>query len=125
MEAGWIPPWDNSLEKAKSKIAGKKAKSKVAGKKSGSLRKGRADVRLLFVKAAFESLKPAFRKQPFADQSLDALMEQYRLEITHHNPTDRVKEAKLLMSAAPFKADRDTLKKDLLRLGIRSKRGKK
>jgi hypothetical protein len=119
IEAGWIPPWDNSLQKAKSK---------VAGKKSGSIRKGRADVRLLFVKAAFDRLKPeAFRQQPFADDSLDALMEQYQVEIANYikDPKERAEEAKFLMSAAPFKADRDTLKKDLSRLGIRSKRQKK
>jgi hypothetical protein len=119
IEAGWIPPWDNLARKAKSQIA---------GKKSGYMRKGRADLRLLFVKAAFDRLKPAaFRHQPFADDSLDALMERYQVEITGHikDPKERAKEAKLLMSAAPFKADRDTLKKDLLRLGIRSKGRKK
>ena len=85
-------------------------------------------MRLLFVKAAYDNLKPeAFRTQPFADDSLDALMEQYKIEITSHieDPTERAKEAKFLMAAAPFKADRDTLKKALLRLGIRSKAPKK
>ena len=118
MEAGWIPPWDDSPQNAKSKIA---------GEKSGFIRRVRADVRRLFVKAAFDRLKPAFRKQPFADDSLDELMEQYKIEITSYikDTRERANEAKFRMSASPFKADRDTLRKDLLRLGIRSKRRKK
>jgi hypothetical protein len=122
IEAGWIPPWDNSVAKAKTQVTANQA----AGKKSGQMRTGRANLRLIFVKAAYDSMKPSFRLEPFADDSLDELMKKYRFEITQTNdPIEQPKIAKKLMSAAPFKADRDTLKKDLLRLGIRSKRRKK
>jgi hypothetical protein len=122
IEAGWIPPWATLAAKTKSQIVA----NRVAAKKSGKARRGRADLRLIFVKAAYDSLKPAYRLEPFADDSLDELIKAYLFEITQiSDPTEQANRAKLLMAGQPFKADREQLKKDLLRLGIRSRGRKK
>jgi hypothetical protein len=113
-QAGWIAPWDRYAEQLKKKMA---------GKKSGLARAGRAGLRLPFVKEAFGRLKAAHRIQPFSEHSLDALQAKYREVIAESDDPATSYDADLLMSAAPFKADRDTLKKDLILLGIRSKRG--
>jgi hypothetical protein len=104
MEAGWTPP--------------SKAERRAAGQKSGRKRKGRAELRRDFVKAAFEGLKPSYRVNPYADASIDALIEAYRQLATDggHYPE--------ILKSAPFKAKRETLKKDLKMLGIKSKRRK-
>ena len=111
-EAGWIAPWD---------LYAGKLKKKTAGKKSGLARAGRAKLRLLFVKEAYDRLKPASRMEPFSEHSMDALQAKYREVIAESGDPAAPFDADLLMSAAPFKADRDTLKKDLILLGIRSK----
>lgn len=112
LAAGWIPPWVSSAAKAKTQSA---------GKKSGQMRKGRADLRRKFVKAAYDSMKLASRLQPYADTSLDELEEKYLFAVTGTNdPTEQARIAKSLMAAAPFKADRERLRKDLIAMGIRS-----
>ena len=107
MQAGWVPPWDRE-EQQNEKV--------TSGKQSGFIRAGRAEIRRYFVKVAFGRLKPANQIQPYSDYSLDALEVEYRRLLAEdgHDPDQ-------LMSAAPFKADRETLTKDLKRLGIRSK----
>jgi hypothetical protein len=99
-----------------------KTQKSAAGKKSGSMRAGRAKMRQIFVKAAFDRLKPAYRRQPFSDDSIAALKAEYRKVVADSGDPTGPHDADLLMSAAPFKADRETLKKDLKLLGIRSKR---
>jgi hypothetical protein len=111
-EAGWTPPWDREEGAA------------AAGKKSGKGRAGRADLRLPFVKEAFRRLKAARRSQPFSEHSMNDLQANYREVIAESDDPAVSYDADLLMSGAPFKADRDTLKKDLIRIGIRSNRGK-
>jgi hypothetical protein len=105
-QAGWIPPWDREE---------RQTQTKTAGQKSGSMRAGRAEIRRYFVKVAFERLKPANQMQPYSDHSLDALEVEYRRLLAEDGlvPDE-------LMSRAPFKADRETLIKDLKQLGIRS-----
>ena len=115
-QAGWTAPWDRE---------GQKTKKKMAGKKSGSMRAGRAKIRLLFVQAAYDRLKPAYRMQPFSNHSIDALETEYRKEIAKREDPAAPHDADLLMSAAPFKADRETLIKDMKLLGIRSRRQKR
>jgi hypothetical protein len=111
-EAGWVPPWAMAVQKSKSQMA---------GRASGMTRARRADTRRIFVKAAFEQLKPAaHRVQPYSDDSIDALRVKYR-ELLAEGGND----PDLLMSAAPFKASRETLINDMKKLGIRSKRRKK
>ncbi len=88
------------------------------------MRAGRAKLRLLYVKAAFDQLKPAYRMEPFADQSIDALEAQYRRVIAETDDPAAVLDADLLMSAAPFKAGREALINDMKLLGIRSRRKK-
>jgi hypothetical protein len=56
---------------------------------------------------------------------MDQLQVKYREVIAESDDPAAPYDADLLMSAAPFKADRDTLKKDLISLGIRSKRRKR
>jgi hypothetical protein len=120
-EAGWIAPWDPDAVKLKNE----KPKKKAAGKKSGLARAGRAKLRLLFVKEAYDRLKPASRMEPFSEHSMDALQAKYREVIAESGDPAAPFDADLLMSAAPFKANRDTLKNDLILLGIRSKRRKR
>ena len=117
-QEGWIPPWDREEETASEQL-----KKRTAGKRSGLARARRASLRLLFVKEAFGRLKPSHRMQPFSEDSMDALQAKYREVIAESDDPTAPYDADLLMSAAPFKADRDTLKKDLILLGIRSKRG--
>jgi hypothetical protein len=123
--AGWAPPWDREEQEVAQQraTAARLAKKRVAGKKSGLVRAGRATLRLPFVKEAYDRLKPAYRMEPFSEHSLDTLQAKYREVIAESDDPAAPYDADLLMSAAPFKADRDTLKKDLIRLGIRSKRG--
>jgi hypothetical protein len=119
---GWTPPWDRQEQEARS--AGEQLRNRIAGKKSGSKRADRAELRLLFVKVAFDRLMPTHRMEPFSEHSIDALEANYREVIAEGDNLAAPCDVDILMSAAPFKADRDTLKKDLLRLGIHSK-GKK
>jgi hypothetical protein len=99
-------------------MAARKSKNQIAGRSSGMARAGRADIRRVFVKAAFEQLKPAHRFQPYSDDSIDALGRKYR-ELLGEGGVD----PDFLISKAPFfRAKRETLIKDLKTLGIRSKR---
>jgi BarA-like signal transduction histidine kinase len=117
---GWTPPWD-----CEEQAAAEQLKKRTAGKKSGLARAGRASLRLPFVKEAFGRLKPAHRMQPFSEHSMRALQVKYREVIAEGDDPATSYDAELLMAAAPFKADRDTLKRDLILLGIRSKRRKR
>jgi hypothetical protein len=67
--AGWTPPYD--LEQLKVHRI-------KAGKRSGIIRGGRAELRRSLLLAAREGLKPKHRKNPYADESIDALQEKFR-----------------------------------------------
>lgn len=123
IEAGWTAPWDRDEQEAA--VAAEKLKKRTAGKKSGLVRAVRAALRLPFVQEAYDRLKRAYQKEPFSELSMDELQVKYREVIAESDDPAAPYDADLLMSAAPFKADRDTLKKDLIRLGIRSKGGKR
>ena len=107
-----MPPWDRE-EQQKVQQSQKKA----AGKSSGLMRKGRVKLRRLYVKIAFERLQPAYQMQPFSVTSLDALEAAYRTLLAEGN-----QDPDLLMSAAPFKAGRETIINDLKQLGVKSRR---
>jgi hypothetical protein len=109
-QEGWSAPWDREDQRKQKK---------TAGDKSGAMRAGRAEVRRHFVKTAFERLNTPFQTQPFSEHSIDALQVEYERLLAEGG-----NDAKELMSAAPFKADRETLRKDLKALGIRSRRRK-
>ena len=111
-QEGWMPPWDRE-EQQKVQQSQKKA----AGKSSGLMRKGRVKLRRLYVKIAFERLQPAYQMQPFSVTSLDALEAAYRTLLAEGN-----QDPDLLMSAAPFKAGRETIINDLKQLGVKSRR---
>ncbi len=87
-EAGWTAPWDREEQQ------------KTAGKKSGRLRAERAEIRRIFVKAAFKGLKPSYQMQPFSNDSIKALQEEYlnllKLLVKDHDGSD------LLMAATLF-----------------------
>src|ERR1019366_9330068 len=110
-EAGWTPPWDREEQHEEQQ-----SKKKKAGERSGLKRMGRAEVRRHFVKISFERLKPAYRMQPFSESSMTALKAAYRSLLAEGHP-----DPDWLMLAAPFKADHETLIKDLKLLGIRSR----
>jgi hypothetical protein len=139
-------------------------KKKIAGEKSGLVRAARVKIRRYFVRAAFERLKPAHQKNPFADESITALEAEFRksptkgdysldpsmsydfeppeaaFETINWGAPRRKSSAELedafdammdtlnrfgfdlLVSAVSGKESRDTLKKDMIALGIRSKR---
>jgi hypothetical protein len=99
-----LPIYDENEIKALVELAlGAHAEKTTAGKKSGLLRRRRAGLRHLFVKVAFNRLKRPYQIQPFSDQSIDALQEEYRKLLAEGG------DPELLMARAPFKADRDTL----------------
>jgi hypothetical protein len=122
-KAGWTAPWDR--EEQEVATAAQTLKKRTAGKKSGQMRALRAELRLHFVKEAFRRLKPTHQKEPFSEHSIDALQVKYREVIAESDDPAVSHDADLLMSAAPFKADRDTLKNDLILLGIRSQGSKR
>jgi hypothetical protein len=112
-EEGWTSPWDRAEQQHQKKRA---------GDQSAIMRAGRVGIRRLFVKAAFDRLKPTFQMQPYSEHSIDALEVQYRRVLAEGDEQYPAGfDPEELMSTAPFKADRDTLKKDLKALGIRSK----
>jgi hypothetical protein len=67
-QAGWTPPWDKEEQIAKKK---------AAGKKSGTSRVGLTQMRRSLLTAARTRLKPQHRKNPYANESIDALIDEY------------------------------------------------
>ena len=54
------------------------SKKRMAGKNSGVRRAKLATLRRFLVLAAFERLKPTYQMQPFSDEAIDALEEEFR-----------------------------------------------
>lgn len=54
------------------------SKKRLAGKSSGVRRAKLAKLRQFFVLAAFERLIPTYQMQPFSDEAIDALEEEFR-----------------------------------------------
>ena len=126
------------------------AKKSWAGKKSGEVRAGPRAIRRFNVLFAFERLMPKYQTNPFSLESLDALEEEYRILSTEGslNPDSSTtltwplsegmesafdaainalleKARRRLKSSSDLSRDdvsHDTLRKDLIALGIRSKR---
>jgi hypothetical protein len=106
-QEGWTPPWDREEQQSQKKMA---------GHKSGFMRAGRAGIRRHFIKTAFERLPLELRIQATSANSIDALMAEYRKLLAEGGF-----DPDLLMSTAPFKASRETLKKDLKLLDIHNR----
>lgn len=119
------------------------SKNRIAGKTSGAMRARLRDLRQLHVLLAFEELKPTYKMQPFSDYSLDALEKEFRNPsgprrlwrdggiVFLRPPPPSEKLHKLILKTKDLvgyepptlrNASRDTLKKDLLALGIRTRR---
>lgn len=95
-----------------------------AGKKSGSVRAERAEIRRLVVKAAFARLPRSYQAQPYSDEAIDALeTECTKIPSIELNGDDFDSLVKLMVAGQKITLEvpRETLKKDMKRLGIRSK----
>jgi hypothetical protein len=109
-QAGWTPPWDRDEQRAKKK---------VAGKKSGASRAGLAHMRHSLLRAARMRLKPQYRKQPYATESIAAIQTEYQKLLAESGaPNDLVVMIMLsVLSEADRvrlrRASRDTIVKDL------------
>jgi hypothetical protein len=127
-QAGWRPPWD---------LKEKRGNQKSAGKISGIKRGLRAEVRRTIVREAFRRLKSTPRVNPYADESIKALIFEY-----HNLVSDGCNGNRLAPSADDFisflpellsslpqtdqqalkNVGREALLKDMKALGIRSRR---
>jgi hypothetical protein len=117
------------------------SKKRKAGKSSGVRRAKLAKLRQWAVLSAFKRLKPRYQMQPFSEEAIDALEEELRKSPSDEDEVDIRKrwspsephEEKLFTETihillesgkpvlAPRHTSRETLKKDLKALGIRSK----
>jgi len=68
-QAGWTPPWDHEEQRSKKRNA---------GKRSGQTRGGLASMRRSLIKVARARLTPEQRRQPYKNDSIEALCEEYR-----------------------------------------------
>jgi hypothetical protein len=127
--AGWIPPWNHKKEE-------NRAAQKSAGKTSGIKRSLRVKWRRTIVWEAHRRLRPAHRVNPYADESIKALIDKYRNLVEEGCKgnalaacaDDFITVLPELLSALPQKdqgalrnVGREALLKDMKALGIRSK----
>jgi hypothetical protein len=99
IQAGWIPPWDR---------ADQQAQKRVAGKKSGTIRLGRANIRRILLRFARERLKPSHRKTPYADESINALVGEFRKLF---EPGDHDVRVQIILTEVLPKSAQDRMKK--------------
>jgi hypothetical protein len=118
-KAGWIAPWDRYAQQLKKK---------EAGKKSGRARAGLAMLRHSLVREAHARLKPAYRFHPSSTSSIHELHQEY-LQLLAPGAKDLGFLVSFILGALSendrkilSEVKRETLKKDLKVLGIRSKR---
>ena len=134
-QEGWTPPWDRYGRHEEHR------KNKMAGETSGLVRGWRASLRRTLVQAAHRQLKPtSYQRQPFSEDSIDALQRAYRNFLAAgdalvesggplvEDGDDFVSLIPSLLAGLPKphrqalkKVSRETLKKDLKGLRIRSK----
>jgi hypothetical protein len=114
------------LRSGMRKLLSSQEKQSHAGKKSGTVRADRADKRRQVVKAAFNRLPRACQMQPYSDQAIDALQAECtklpgRINDDFAEDYDNLVE--LVSAGYPIKIQvpRETLRKDMIKLGIRSK----
>jgi hypothetical protein len=95
-----------------------------AGKKSGSVRAKSATIRRLIVKAAFARLPRPYQMQPYSDDAIDALQTECTktpsIEL-NGDDFDTLLSMMLAGEKITVEIPRETLKKDMKKLGIRSK----
>jgi hypothetical protein len=103
----------------------KHGQQRDAGKKSGSKRAELAKIRLLVVKAAFGRLSRPNQMQPSSLDTIKALQEECtKIPSIERNGDDFDSLVSLLLDGKTITLDvpRETLRKDLQLLGIRSRR---
>jgi hypothetical protein len=113
------------MGKLLSRYREERSQRRSAGKKSGSVRAGRAQIRHLVVKAAFARLRRPYQVQPYSDEAIDALQaECTKMPSIELNGDDFDSLVSLLLDGQKITIDvpRETLKKDMKQLGIRSNR---
>jgi hypothetical protein len=114
---GWVPPWDREDQEVQKR---------QAGKRSAAVRQGFAWMRRSLVREANARQKPAFRHHPSSEYSIDDLHKKY-LQLLAPD----AKNLGLLVSIMLAQLSendrkklrnvkRETLKKDLRLLGIKS-----
>ena len=112
------------MVRQRSAHAEEQSQRRNAGKKSGSVRAERAEIRRLVVKAAFARLPRHYQIQPYSDAAIDALqVECTKTPSPEHNGDDFDSLLLLILADKEITLDvpRETLKKDMMKLGIRSK----
>jgi hypothetical protein len=67
-KAGWTPPWGREEQQIKNK---------AAGEKSGRMRMGLAEIRRSVLSVARTRLNSKHRREPYSEDSIDALFEEY------------------------------------------------
>jgi hypothetical protein len=97
-----------------------------AGKKSASVRAAGAEIRRLIVKCAFNRLPPKYQMQPYSDEAIDALQEECtkmpgRIRFPDDEDFDCLFSLAMDGHKIQIMVPRETLIKDMKRLGIRSK----
>jgi hypothetical protein len=95
-----------------------------AGKTSGLVRAKSAEIRRFIVKAAFARLPRSFHTTPYADLAVEALqLECKNSPSIEKNDEEFDRFVSLAVAGHPITMDVpiETLKKDMKRLGIRSK----
>jgi hypothetical protein len=127
-QEGWTPPWDREEQRAKKKVAGK-----ISGIKRGL----RTEWRRTIIGEAYSRLKPRHRVNPYAEESVNALIGEYRNLVEEGckgnllapRADDFISFLPELLSALSQKdqqglqnVGREALLKDMKALGIRSKR---
>jgi hypothetical protein len=114
------------MGKQLSEHAEERSQQRNAGKKSGSVRAELAKIRLLVVKAAFARLRRSYQVQPYSDEAIDALQaECTKTPSIELNGDDFDRLLSLMLDGKKITLDvpRETLRKDMQLLGIRSRRG--
>jgi hypothetical protein len=71
-EGGLDSPWDHEEQQKEEQ-----SRKKAAGTKSARVRGERAKVRQLIIEIAFARLDPKYKHQPYSNDSIDALREEY------------------------------------------------
>jgi hypothetical protein len=116
------------MDKPPNRQEEQQGQQRDAGKKSGAVRAEHAETRRLVVKAAFARLRRPYQMQPYSDETIDALQaECTKTPSIELNGDDFSSLLSLLLDGKKITLDvpRETLKKDMKKLGIQSKLRKK
>jgi hypothetical protein len=121
-QEGWIPPWERDEQQHKKR---------EAGKRSAMRRAGLAQMRHSLIQVARPRLERTYQNHPYSNEAIDALRDEIcKLLSGTINPPDVLISLILKALSGRDKTflrgiSRETLKKDMKTLGIRSKSPKK